>query len=93
MTILTPRQCAAARYGLGLSVRNFAPLAGVCTQTVIRFENSESGTVSTRQAIRAALESLGVEFVGTNGVIFPDSADFKPTGRPKARVEETAHAA
>jgi len=92
MTILTPRQCAAARYGLGLSIRSFAPLAGVCTQTVIRFENGESGTVNTRKALRAALEACGVEFLGENGVVFPND-DSIPSGRPKAHAAEIAHAA
>ncbi len=62
---MTPEQCKMARAGLGLGVRELADLAKVSTNTITRREGGEQLKERTLDAIRAALESGGVEF--TNG--------------------------
>ncbi len=62
---MTPEQCKMARAGLGLGVRELADMAKVSTNTITRFERGESLKERTLDAIRAALETAGVEF--TNG--------------------------
>ncbi len=62
---MTPEQCEMARAGLGLGVRELADMAKVSTNTITRFERGEPLKERTLDAIRAALESGGVEF--TNG--------------------------
>ena len=62
---MTPEQCKMARAGLGLGVRELADMAKVSTNTITRFEGGEPLKERTVDAIRAALESAGVEF--TNG--------------------------
>ena len=62
---MTPEQCKMARAGLGLGVRELADMAKVSTNTITRFERGEPLKERTLDAIRAALESGGVEF--TNG--------------------------
>ena len=62
---MTPEQCKMARAGLGLGVRELADMAKVSTNTITRFERGEPLKERTLDAIRAALESAGVEF--TNG--------------------------
>ncbi len=62
---MTPEQCKMARAGLGLGVRELADIAKVSTNTITRFERGEPLKERTLDAIRAALESGGVEF--TNG--------------------------
>ncbi len=62
---MTPEQCKMARAGLGLGVRELADLAKVSTNTITRLEGGEQLKERTLDAIRAALESGGVEF--TNG--------------------------
>ena len=62
---MTPEQCKMARAGLGLGVRELADLAKVSTNTITRLESGEQLKERTLDAIRAALESGGVEF--TNG--------------------------
>ena len=59
---MAPEQCKMARAGLGLGVRELADLAKVSTNTITRFERGESLKERTFDAIRAALESAGVEF-------------------------------
>ncbi|MBF0561743.1 MAG: helix-turn-helix domain-containing protein [Alphaproteobacteria bacterium] len=56
-----------ARAGLGLGVRELAVLANVSTNTVTRLERGEELRDGTMQAIRAALEAAGVEFIAENG--------------------------
>ncbi len=58
-------QCKMARAALGLGVRELAELAKVSPDTIARFERGEALKERTVEAIRAALESAGVEF--TNG--------------------------
>lgn len=65
---VTAAQCRAARGLLAWSQEQLAAAAVVGVQTVIGFEN---GTRTPRErtvaAIRAALESAGVEFIPENG--------------------------
>ena len=56
-----------ARAGLGLGVRELAVLAKVTPETVVRLEKGETLRDRTLAAIRAALESAGVEFIPENG--------------------------
>jgi transcriptional regulator with XRE-family HTH domain len=64
MTLL-PVQCKMARAALNLGVRDLAASAKVSPDTVARFERGEPLRERTVDALRAALESAGVEF--TNG--------------------------
>ncbi|HLY54315.1 MAG TPA: helix-turn-helix transcriptional regulator [Stellaceae bacterium] len=57
-----------ARAALGLGVRDLAARARVGISTVARFESGERETTAANlAAIRAALESAGVEFIAENG--------------------------
>ena len=55
------------RAGLGLGVRELAEMAQVSTNTVTRLEAGEVLKGRTIDAIRAALETAGVEFIPENG--------------------------
>ena len=56
-----------ARAATGLGVRDLAKLSSVSPDTVARLERGETLKDSTVAAIRAALESAGVEFLDANG--------------------------
>jgi len=56
-------QCKMARAATGLGVRELAALADVSPATITRLERGEELMPRTVQAIRAALESAGVEFI------------------------------
>ncbi|QKC93097.1 XRE family transcriptional regulator [Mesorhizobium sp. NZP2234] len=56
-----------ARAALGWGVRDLAEKAGVTANTVTRIENGSDAKQSTVAALRAALESAGVEFIPENG--------------------------
>jgi predicted transcriptional regulator len=66
--MLTPQQIRGARAMLGLTQSDLAALAGISTTGL---NNIESGATdpkaSTLDAIRAALEKAGVEFIAENG--------------------------
>ncbi|MGO4389453.1 helix-turn-helix domain-containing protein [Microvirga sp. 2YAF29] len=64
---MTPQQCKMARAGLGLGVRELAERAQVSTNTVTRLEAGEDLKGRTIEAVRAALEAAGVEFIPENG--------------------------
>jgi transcriptional regulator with XRE-family HTH domain len=64
---ITPVQCRMARAALELGVRDLAELANVSPNTVARFERGEALYERTVEALRAALTSAGVEFIGENG--------------------------
>ncbi|ESX50783.1 DNA-binding protein [Mesorhizobium sp. LSHC422A00] len=65
---MTPSQCRMARAALQIGVRQLAHKAGISSMTVTRFENGHSaGAPETVDALRAALESAGVEFIPENG--------------------------
>jgi transcriptional regulator with XRE-family HTH domain len=56
-----------ARAALELGIRELAELALVSTNTLIRFERGEPLKKRTIDAIQAALEKAGVEFIPENG--------------------------
>ena len=56
-----------ARAALGLNVRQLADISGVSHDTIVRLERGDALKESTVAAIRAALESAGVEFIAENG--------------------------
>lgn len=63
---MTPAQCRAARAMLELTQPELARVAGVGLSTVVDYERSRRAVAEPSvAAIRAALESAGVEF--TNG--------------------------
>jgi transcriptional regulator with XRE-family HTH domain len=64
---MLPVQCKMARVALGLGVRELAEIAQVAPATVSRLEAGEELKPRTVAAIRAALESAGVEFIPENG--------------------------
>jgi transcriptional regulator with XRE-family HTH domain len=61
------QQCKMARAALKLGVRELAGLAKVSPDTVARFERGEGLKERTIEAIRAALEKAGVEFIDEDG--------------------------
>ena len=56
-----------ARAAAGLGVRELAKSGKVSPDTIARLERGEELKPSTIAAIRAALESAGVEFIPENG--------------------------
>ncbi|WP_328587454.1 helix-turn-helix transcriptional regulator [Cereibacter azotoformans] len=64
---MTPDQSRMARAAVRLGVRELAAAAGVSPDTIARFERGEELRASTVEAIRAALEAAGVEFIPENG--------------------------
>lgn len=56
-----------ARGALQLGVREVATLAQVSPNTIARLERGESLHIRTLEAIRAALEAAGIEFIEPNG--------------------------
>tara|TARA_R110000751_G_scaffold180038_1_gene286414 strand:- start:25712 stop:25915 length:204 start_codon:yes stop_codon:yes gene_type:complete len=56
-----------ARAALGFGVRDLAELADVSPDTIARLERGEDLKPRTIQAIQAALEIAGVEFISENG--------------------------
>jgi predicted transcriptional regulator len=64
---MTPAQCRMARAALEIGVKELAEKASVSTNTIVRLERGEALRPRTLAAIRAALESAGVIFVGENG--------------------------
>ena len=66
---MKPEQMRMARAALGLGVRELAELAGVSFTTINRFETGKSGLqLSTAEALRAALEAQGVQFLAAGQV-------------------------
>lgn len=64
---MTPAQCRMARAALELGIRELAEAAKVSTNTIARLERGEDLRERTVDAIRATLESAGVEFIDENG--------------------------
>jgi transcriptional regulator with XRE-family HTH domain len=68
MTYVTSAQIRAARGLVNWSVRELSERSGIHRNTITNFETGKSGgDESTVTAIRAALESAGVEFIDENG--------------------------
>src|SRR5882724_10799624 len=73
-TSLAPAACRAGRALLGLSQAELAERAGVARLTVADFERSaRTSTAATLAAIRAALESAGVDFLPGGAVLRSDA--------------------
>ena len=64
---MTPAQCRMARAALELGFRELAHAAKVSTNTITRFERGEALRGRTVEAIRTALKSAGVNFIGGKG--------------------------
>jgi transcriptional regulator with XRE-family HTH domain len=64
---ITAVQCKMARVALGWGVRELAEAARVATQTITRLERGDRLKPITVQAIRAAFEEAGIEFIPENG--------------------------
>ncbi|WP_227323313.1 helix-turn-helix domain-containing protein [Acidisoma silvae] len=65
---MSPAQSRAARGLLDWSRDRLSAECGVAKRTIVRFEAEEGETrASTLAAIRAALETAGVEFIAENG--------------------------
>ena len=60
-------QSRMARAALGWGVRDLAAAAKVSPDTIARLERGETLYARTLEAIRAALEAGGVEFIAENG--------------------------
>lgn len=60
-------QCRMARAALGWGIRELAEVARVATQTITRLEQGDRLKPKTLQAIRAAFEAAGIEFIPENG--------------------------
>lgn len=65
---MTPTQMKMARVALGWGVRDLADRAGITANTVTRIENGADAKQSTVNAIRAALEAGGVQFLDNGDV-------------------------
>lgn len=78
MDVLTPAQCRMARAALSLGVRELADAAKVSTNTVTRLERGEELRGRTVDAIRAALEHRGIEFLADGAA--------SPAGGPGVRL-------
>jgi transcriptional regulator with XRE-family HTH domain len=60
-------QIKMARAALGWGVRELAEKSGVTANTVSRIENGADAKLSTMNALQAAFEAAGVEFIPENG--------------------------
>ena len=65
---ITPAQCRAARALLAISQDELVRRCGVAKRTLAGFEAGSSNPIRANMAaIRQALESAGVEFIGEAG--------------------------
>ena len=60
-------QCRMARAALQIGVRELAAATKVAPSTITRLEAGDELKPRTIEAIRAALESAGVQFIEENG--------------------------
>jgi transcriptional regulator with XRE-family HTH domain len=68
MTIITPALCRAARGLLGWNQNELASKASVGLNTLRNFEAAKSAPMANNlNAIQAALEAAGIEFIPANG--------------------------
>ncbi len=70
--MLTSAQIRSARHALRFSAARLSELSGVSTSTIKRIEANDGIPNSTKaniSALKSALESAGIEFIGT-----PDDA-------------------
>jgi DNA-binding transcriptional regulator YiaG len=59
---MNPTQCRMARAAIGLSIAEFAKLANVSTNTVVRFEGDEELKAATVEQMTLAFLQQGVIF-------------------------------
>lgn len=64
---MLPVQCKMARAATGLGVRELGIAAKVSPETIVRFEKGETLRPRTIEAIQAALEGAGIQFIAENG--------------------------
>jgi len=64
---MDPVQCRMARAAIGVSIAEFAELAKVSTNTVVRFERSEELKKSTIDHMASVFRGLGVTFLADTG--------------------------
>ncbi|WP_168880210.1 helix-turn-helix domain-containing protein [Rhizobium sp. P28RR-XV] len=64
---MIPIQCKMARVALGWGTRDLAKFARVSPDTIARLERGEQLRASTVEAIQAAFENAGIEFISENG--------------------------
>jgi transcriptional regulator with XRE-family HTH domain len=65
---MTPAQCRAARALLDLTQPKLASLASLGLSTIVDFERDRRPiSQQASEAIQAALEAAGVEFIAENG--------------------------
>jgi transcriptional regulator with XRE-family HTH domain len=65
MTTITPAQCRAARRLLALTQAEFAEVTKVSLETLRDFEAARDHHAPSQiEALRAAIESVGIEFTG-----------------------------
>ena len=75
--MVTVQQLRAARSALRWSIEQLSQHSGVSIRTIKKIETVEAGSSvkdSTIQKLKTALESAGIEFIGT------------PTDRPGIRI-------
>ena len=68
MSSITGFQIRAARHGLKISTDKLSELSGVSSRTIKRMEVEDSvpsSTIVNLNAIKTALETAGIEFIGT----------------------------
>ena len=66
--LVKPAQVRMARAALNWSLADLAKVAGVHRNTISNFETERyGGSADALEAIRAALEAAGVEFIAENG--------------------------
>ena len=95
---MLPVQCKMARTALGIGVRELAAAAKVSTDTVARFERGDPLKERTVDALRAALEAAGIQFIPENGGgagvrLAKPSAATQATENAEARDSTARHMA
>lgn len=66
--MITSGQIKAARGLLGITVAELAKQAGIGFTTMVRLESADgipAGNVKTLTSVKSAIESAGIEFIGT----------------------------
>jgi hypothetical protein len=71
--VVTPAQIRAARGLLRITGQELADAAQMNVSTVRRFEDEETkGSPLGQRALKAALEAMGIEFIGLRGIQLKD---------------------
>ncbi len=66
---MLPVQCRMARIALEWGVRELAEAADVSTNTVTRFEKGDELKQRTVDAMRTAMEAMGIVFVKAGDIV------------------------